>query len=166
VDTPVPQFLPGVGSPDSFPRAKADSAGFLCSRAGHIRKVNPRDHGSDLGDQFDVLTRRILRRGIPYGPPLPVPPGGQLPADDSVDRGLHFLCYQTSITGQFEILQRDWANSTDNPKKAGHDIIIGQTPDGKRQVPLFTAAGGAQIVSAERQFVRATGGGYFFCAVH
>jgi deferrochelatase/peroxidase EfeB len=103
-----------------------------------------------------------LRRGIPYGPPLPVFPGGQLPADDGVDRGLHFLCYQTSIVDQFEILQIDWANSTDNPKKAGHDVIIGQTPDGKREVGLFTAAGGAQTVSAERQFVTAKGGGYFF----
>jgi Dyp-type peroxidase family len=162
VDTPKPDFRPGAGTPDSFPRAKADEPGFICPRASHIRKVNPRDHGDNFGDQFDVLMRRILRRGAPYGPPLPVPPGGQLPADDGVDRGLHFLCYQTSIQEQFEILQQDWANSQDNPKKGGHDIVIGQTPDATRQAELLTAQGGQQVIQAERQFVTATGGGYFF----
>ncbi len=108
----APDFLPGSGEhPDTFPHAPADAFGIVCPHAGHIRKVNPRDQVSNKGDQFDTLTRRILRRGIPYGLPLPLRPDGQPPADDGVDRGLHFLCYQTSITEQFETLQRDWANS-------------------------------------------------------
>jgi Dyp-type peroxidase family len=162
VDTPPPDFRPGAGTPDAFPRAKADGPGFNCPCPAHVRKVNPRDQDSDKGDQFDTLTRRILRRGSPYGPPLPVPPGGRLPADDGGDRGLHFLCYQASIVDQFEILQADWANSRQNPKPDGHDIIIGQTQDGKRTAQLMTPQGAATFVDSDRQFVTTTGGGYFF----
>jgi len=135
--------------------------GFVCPVPSHIRKVNPRDRESNKGDEFDTLTRRILRRGIPFGPPLPAPPGGQLPADDGVERGLHFLCYQTSIVEQFEELQIDWANSTDNPKPHGHDLIIGQTADGRREVQLLTA-GNSGTLQTDRTFVTMTGGGYFF----
>ena len=161
-DTPAPAFRPGAGPAQPFARAAADPLGFVCPRPAHIRKVNPRDQDSDKGDMFDTLTRRILRRGIPFGPPLPVPPGGQLPVDDSVERGLHFLCYQTSIVDQFELLQTDWANSTENPKPHGNDLIIGQSAAGQREVQLLTAAGGGQTVQTNRMFVTMTGGGYFF----
>jgi Dyp-type peroxidase family len=157
-----PRYLPGTEVPDAFPRALADGRGVVCPRASHIRKVNPRDQDTDKGDQFDTLMRRLLRRGIPYGPPLAVPDVGPLPDDDGVDRGLHFLCYQTSIVGQFEILQSDWANSVFNPKPRGVDLIIGQAPDAPREVELQTSAGDVETVSAPRQFVTTTGGGYFF----
>lgn len=161
-DTPAPRYRPGAGTPDGFPRAKADPAGFVCPHAAHVRKVNPRDQDSDKGDRFDTLKRRILRRGIPYGPPMPAPPGGQLPKDDGVDRGLHFLSYQTSIVEQFEVLQSDWANSPNNPKPGGHDAVIGQDPQGERHVELLTSAGGDQVLPIQRAFVSMTGGGYFF----
>lgn len=122
------------------------------------RKVNPRDQDTDLGDRFDTLTRRILRRGIPYGLPLADPS-----ADDGVDRGLHFLCYQASIEEQFEKLQSDWANSVNNPKPRGHDLIMGQTPDQQRFLELLRAdQSRASTVTVPRQWVTPTGGGYFF----
>ncbi len=161
-DTDVPQFKPGRGTTSSFPRATADPLGFVCPHAAHIRKVNPRDQDTDKGDAFDTLTRRVLRRGIPFGPPLPAPPGGQLPADDGIERGLHFLCYQTSIEEQFELLQIDWANTTSNPKPFGHDFVIGQPAGGGREVQLLTAAGGIRNIHTDRVFVKMTGGGYFF----
>ena len=161
-DTPPPHFRTGHGTAMTFPPATSDPLGLICPRPAHIRKVNPRDQDSDKGDEFDTLTRRILRRGIPFGPPLANPPGGQLPADDGVARGLHFLCYQTSIVEQFEILQQDWANSTENPKPHGHDMIIGQPSGGHREVNLLTATGGVQQIQTDRSFVRMTGGGYFF----
>lgn len=160
-DTPVPDFKPGQGTVPPFQRATSDPSGFVCPCPAHVRKVNPRDQDSDLGDRFDTLTRRIIRRGIPYGPPLPKSPGNQLPADDGVDRGLHFLCYQTSIIEQFETLQKDWANSTRNPKPFGNDMIIGQT-GGSREAELVTAVGGDQTIHTDRTFVTMTGGGYFF----
>ncbi|HEX4610704.1 MAG TPA: Dyp-type peroxidase [Urbifossiella sp.] len=158
VNTPPPVFRPGAAGPPPFPPAAADPHGFICPHAAHIRKVNPRDQDSDLGDQFDTLTRRILRRGTPYGPPLADPS-----ADDGVDRGLHFLCYQTSIEEQFEKLQVDWANSTGAPQAGGHDLVIGQTADGVRGFDLSTPDGASvRPLTAPRQWVTPTGGGYFF----
>jgi Dyp-type peroxidase family len=159
VDTPAPVLLPGTRPPSSaFPPARADMHGLVCPHAAHVRKMNPRDQDSDLGDQFDTLTRRILRRGISYGPPLPDPR-----TDDGVDRGLHFLSYQTSIESQFEMLQQNWANRRDNPTPGGHDIIIGQTADQALTIELLISGGAASVaVSTPTQFVRATGGGYFF----
>lgn len=153
-----PIFLPGVHPPQPFPAATADPLGLVCPRAAHIRKVNPRDQDSDLGDPFDTLTRRILRRGIPYGPPIHDPT-----TDDGVDRGLHFLCYQTSIEQQFEILQQDWANNPNKPVAGGQDVIIGQTADQHRTFQLL-ANGGASVqnITTPTEWVTPTGGGYFF----
>jgi Dyp-type peroxidase family len=159
VNTPPPVFRRGVpGPPVAFPAAVADSRGVICPRAAHVRKLNPRDQHTDLGDQFDTLTRRVLRRGIPYGTPLADPT-----VDDGADRGLHFLCYQTSIESQFEILQQTWANRRENPTRGGHDLIIGQTENQVRDLELLAPDGtSAHTVQAPQQWVVPTGGGYFF----
>ena len=158
-DTPPPILLPGIPEkPGPFPLAMADVAGLICPHAAHIRKMNPRDSGTDLGDQFDTLIRRILRRGIPFGPPLADPS-----ADDKVERGLHFLCYQASIEDQFETLQQDWANNLGAPQQGGRDLIIGQVRGALRTMDLSPLDGGpAQTLTAPRQWVIPTGGGYFF----
>jgi Dyp-type peroxidase family len=157
MDTPAPDFNDGARSEKSFPRAVEDTFGFVCPCAAHIRKVNPRDQHSNFGPQFNTLTRRILRRGIPYGPPARDPL-----VDDGSDRGLHFLCYLTDIEAQFEDIQRDWANSTANPAPGGHDVVIALTPDGKRTATLVFADGNEHRIETPRQWVVATGGGYFF----
>ena len=157
-NSPPPIFLPGVDPPKPFPLAQADPLGLICPHAAHVRKVNPRDQDSDLGDPFDTLTRRILRRGIPFGPPIHDPAEG-----DGVDRGLHFLCYQTSIEQQFEILQQDWANSPSKPTVGGHDVVIGQTADRRRTVELLEDGGASEKqITTPTQWVIPTGGGYFF----
>jgi Dyp-type peroxidase family len=157
-DTPRPDLKPGVGQGVSqFPAAFADPHGFVCPHAAHVRKVNPRDQDTDKGDRFDTLTRRILRRGIPFGPPLRTPL-----TDDRIERGLHFLCYQTSIIDQFELLQTDWANSSGNPTPGGNDLIIGQIAGQARSLDLIRGTGQAATVAMTQNFVSATGGGYFF----
>lgn len=161
-DTEAPRYLPGFEVNDQFPRARADRLGSVCPHGAHIRKVNPRDQDTDKGDRFDTLRRRVLRRGIPYGDELPVPFDGPMPADDGVDRGLHFLCFQTSIVEQFEVLQATWANSSDKPKPSGTDMIIGQGGEGARSLELLSESEDEQSVSTPRLFVFTTGGGYFF----
>lgn len=158
-DTPAPRFRPRH-SACPFPPALEGTNGPICPHAAHIFKVNPRDLATNVGPDFDTLTRRILRRGIPFGPPLADPLAG----DDGVERGLHFLCYQASITDQFEFLQQNWANSTGGPKAGGHDVIIGQTPTRVRTIDLQAIIGGHQpeTLTAPTQWIRSTGGGYFF----
>ena len=156
VNTPPPDLKRGHALSGVYPSATADALGFMCPHAAHIRKVNPRDQDSDKGDQFDTLTRRIIRRGIPFGPPITDPM-----VDDGVDRGLHFLCYQTSIINQFELLQTDWANSTANPQAGGFDLVIGQNAGQPRAMELSRSTGTVDI-TAPAQFVIPTGGGYYF----
>jgi Dyp-type peroxidase family len=160
-DTPAPNFRPGSGgSPGHFPRAMEGSQGPVCPHAAHIFKVNPRDHATNLGPDVDTLTRRVLRRGIPFGTPMPDPSQG----DDGVSRGLHFLCYQASIADQFETLQQNWANNAGAPTSGGHDVIIGQTATQIRTIDLrpIVAGHAGETLATPTQWVTPTGGGYFF----
>jgi len=86
-------------SSDPFQRA--------CPYAAHIRKTNPRDDPNE--NKAAVQTHRIIRAGIPFGPEV-----GQDEATVTVrQRGLMFVCYQTSIHQQFEFIQSKWANNVE-----------------------------------------------------
>ncbi len=65
----------------------------------HIRKMNPRDD-----DVFRGRSRKMLRRGIPFGPKF------DRRRPDERERGLIFNAYVTSIEEQYEFVQRRWAN--------------------------------------------------------
>jgi Dyp-type peroxidase family len=80
-----------------------DAKGLRTPRGAHVRRANPRDA---LGWEARLSARhRILRRGMPYGSPLP---DGE--PDDGAARGLLFVCLQASIARQFEIVQERWCN--------------------------------------------------------
>ena len=53
--------------PSVIEGAPADVNGERCPHFAHIRKVNLRDKLTDQGPSFRF---RMLRRGIPYGPPF------------------------------------------------------------------------------------------------
>ncbi len=148
---------------DTHSPARGDALARVCPHAAHIRKVNPRDSATDFGAAADTLLRLMLRRGIPYGPPIA---GVTNPSPELVaaERGLWFVAVMASIEDQFEFVQRRWANGTDQPNAGGPDPLIGQAdrrgdrtrtvtwPRGKRDVTL----------DVERDVVIPTGGGYFF----
>jgi len=179
----------GCAAPGTFEPAPADRQGGLCPFISHIRKGYPRDSLTKAGHDLcpncsdeeksavserDTQRRRILRRGLPYGPVSPSTLEHPLRDlhDEPVnlarpaDRGLLFVCYQTSIIGQFEFLTHFWFNNPDFPEKGeGLDLVIGQHngPNGERlrqaRVPL---KGGVVSLVTAQEWVIPTGGGYFF----
>jgi Dyp-type peroxidase family len=135
-----------------------DPLGLRCPNAAHIRKANPRATHTERGGMEDTLTRRILRRGLPYGKLL----RGGVVQDDGVDRGLHFLCYQTSISDQFEFLMRAWFGSPVFPAGGGFDLLVGQRGGRPRSCLLPTPSGDIMEIELRRPLVVPTGGEYFF----
>jgi Dyp-type peroxidase family len=92
----------------------------LPSRESHIGRAYAR-----WLPPSESLRHRILRRGIPYGPPL----AGDEP-EDGRPRGLYFLTYQADIERQFEHVWTQWLNSQNFPvRAAGRDGLVGQVVD-------------------------------------
>jgi Dyp-type peroxidase family len=80
-----------------------DGDGYRCPIGAHVRRANPRDA---LGFGGAITGRhRMLRRGMPYGPPL-----DEGAADDGQDRGLIFVAYVADLVRQFEFVQAQWCN--------------------------------------------------------
>jgi deferrochelatase/peroxidase EfeB len=85
---------------DEYPEYFDDDVGRRCPVGSHIRRLNPRS-GMTMGKPH---TRRIIRRGIPYGPDFdPAKP-------DDAERGLTgwFIC--GDIAMQYEFIVGTWAN--------------------------------------------------------
>jgi Dyp-type peroxidase family len=147
-----------------------DPVGAVCPFAAHIRKTYPRDDKGTIDPRFNeesTQTHRLLRRGIPFGPPYPLDPPPSF--KDSGERGLLFLAYQTSIVEQFEFVQQAWANnpefkdkSENGELRSGFDLIIGQNGTEPRDFVLPMEDGTRQIVRADKTWVIPTGGGYYF----
>jgi Dyp-type peroxidase family len=152
---------------DGFPNALPDPLGEICPAAAHVRKVNPRDLPTDQNGPNATLVRRILRRGIPFGPPIQL---GATEDPEGSDRGLLFLSYQASIRDQFEFLSTTWVNDKSKPTpqytpNSGFDMIIGQNPEGDRLRFCLVGPFGRRIDTdhgPDKPWVVATGGGYFF----
>lgn len=129
-----------------------DAMAEVCPRAAHIRKVNPRQGGSDL----DNAVPRMLRRGAPYGPLR-----SESEADPPGGRGLAFISYQTSIEGQFGQVTSDWMNDSTAPTGGGgYDLLVGQAePGGERFIDLEDSPAG-RIRDGGQRWVTPTGGAF------
>ena len=135
-------------------RYEDDPDGLKCPIGAHIRRANPRDA---LGFEGATVRRhRIIRRGRPYGPPLPE---GVL-EDDGVERGLVFTCFNASIARQFELIQRIWVEDGDAFGLADDkDFLIA----GGRGSNKMTIQGNPPFfLSPQPGFVTTRGGEYLF----
>ncbi|HEX5619795.1 MAG TPA: Dyp-type peroxidase [Solirubrobacteraceae bacterium] len=133
-----------------------DPDGLRCPLGAHIRRGNPRDARGFFDGRLSNR-HRIIRRGRPYGPPLP--PDAY--DDDGIDRGLVFVCFNASIWRQFETVQALWIDDGDpfglGPDK---DFLIGEPhgTEGKMTIqgrpPFF--------LKPQPRFVTMRGGEYLY----
>lgn len=98
-----------------------DSEGRRCPIGSHIRRLNPR--GSLVMGK--PHSRRLVRRGMPYGPPFH--PGAP---DDGADRGLIGLFICGDLDLQYEFILRVWANEdiATHGLRGTRDSILGAQP--------------------------------------
>jgi Dyp-type peroxidase family len=135
-------------------RYDADREGMRCPLGAHVRRSNPRDA---LGFEGHLSFRhRMIRRGMPYGKPLPE----GVVADDGADRGLVFVSFQASISRQFEGVQVQWLNAG-NIFGLGHDkdFILGD-PQGTGKMTI--QGNPPFFLTPQEVFVRTRGGEYLF----
>lgn len=169
---------PRLRDQDDFLFVVQDADGQRCPFGAHIRRTNPRDMIRPAGptESLHMSARhRILRRGRRYGEPLfnlDLLDRPQDPALDQVfdslptthgDRGLHFLCLNTSIKSQFEFIQQTWVNNPQfNGLTGSRDPLIGNGPPGQANCLFIPDDGVGRRTAPLPPFVTTRGGGYFF----
>ncbi|KDQ22873.1 DyP-type peroxidase [Pleurotus ostreatus PC15] len=148
-----------------------------CPFAAHIRKTYPRNDLEGPPLKADIDNRRIIRRGIQFGPEVT----SQEHHDKKTHhgRGLLFVCYSSSIDDGFHFIQESWANAPNFPVNAvtsagpippldgvvpGFDAIIGQKVGGGiRQISGTNPNDPTtNITLPDQDFVVPRGGEYFF----
>lgn len=148
---------------------KDDASGSKCPVGAHIRRTNTRGSLETEEEAFArpgalVDRRRLLRRGLPYG-------GIDESPADAAEQGIIFMSLGASIERQFEFVQQQWVNYS-NDFKLGNDRdpLIGSNNgkltdkhiiqaaeykiEGKKKAPFFC--------TELPRFVETRGGDYFF----
>lgn len=146
---------------------RPDPSGAVCPVTSHLRRANPRDmldphfalpESSGWDGSALVNRRRILRRGLPYGPYDNAPPGSE--------QGIIFLAICSSLFRQFEFVQQQWMQYGLD-FNAGSDTcpIVGNHLDADAKLVITTDPATAKkpfICGALPQLVEPRGGDYFF----
>ncbi len=156
-DAPDPAIV-GDEMRNNSARYADDPKGLRCPIGAHTRRVNPRD--SLPFDGQLVNRHRLIRRGLPYGPPLP--PGA---TDDGQDRGVIFITLQASIARQFEFVQSQWLGAG-NTFGLGddQDVMLGpQNQEDPKAPKKMTIPGQPPfLLGPLERVVTVKGGEYFF----
>jgi Dyp-type peroxidase family len=141
-----------------------DEAGLRCPHFGHIRKVYPRQQGFPRKAN---RTKRIIRRGVPFGNPYDPARGAGF--DAQAERGLVFVAYMSSIEAKFEFLMQAWVNNPQFPVplfESGPETVTGPDPiigDATRPSPLTLKHPGGKDLEADfLRKVQTTGTLYAF----
>ena len=152
--SPTPEPPIGKKELNNFGYAD-DPDGQHCPIGSHLRRSNPRD--AKTVQRSTNHARRIVRRGIPYGPLYdPKHPV-------AVERGLlgSFMC--ASLNSQFEALLYDWTNlGLQDPRITGsNDPVLGNNDP---QFSRLSFPVGDEIVTFRGfpRFIHTRGGAYLF----
>jgi Dyp-type peroxidase family len=128
-----------------------DPDGVRCPLGAHVRRANPRDA---LGFRTERSRRnRLIRRGMPY-------------VDRDGTRGLVFVCFNASISRQFEQVQGNWLMGGDTfGLGAERDFLTAGVDAGQPSVRMTIQGDRTHppaFLHRDRQFVTVRGGYYLF----
>ncbi|KAH7884111.1 DyP-type peroxidase [Phlebopus sp. FC_14] len=163
----IPEDIPKIGNDpkqnnnfDFGPRNETPRRQALCPFAAHVRKSRPRtDLPEDVGEQH-----AIMRSGIAYGPE--VTEFEKVVKTTLFERGLAFVCYQSSLGLGFRFIQKVWCNAVNFPldtdAQPGFDPIVGQAAGAAREMTGYDAADTSKKLQLPKEFVIAEGGEYLF----
>jgi deferrochelatase/peroxidase EfeB len=132
-----------------------------CPYGAHIRRCNPR--GGQIVQRVANNSRRLVRRGVPYGPRL----NGTQPGDGSgaePERGLLGNFIGASLGAQFEAMSCDWLNlGLQDPRITGsNDPITGTNDPDTSWFDLPLKSGNTIRLRGLPEFVSTRGGAYTF----
>lgn len=154
-DTPNPPIPPEALNDFDYVGDDGDERGYRCPIGSHVRRMYPRGQRvvADGGHR-----RRIVRRGIPYGPPY-----DPEHSRDGHARGLLGLFIGVSLRDQFEFVMSEWANGGTFTAGLGDtkDPLLGDVPAGTGRFEI-PHPGGAVVLSGFSRFVTTRGGAYCF----
>ncbi|MEO6129797.1 MAG: hypothetical protein ABIP30_15720 [Ferruginibacter sp.] len=158
--------FPGGNCEDNNFGYKDDASGHGCPFGSHIRRNNPRDAFEDNDPKLSLsLTKkhRIIRRGRSYGEPFAGDPTNYKPVGEV---GLHFMCFNSDISKQYEFIQHTWANFPRFQNLYNDpDPINGALENVKNECEQnFTiqAEPVNKCITNLKSFVTTRGGAYFF----
>ncbi|KAG8994444.1 hypothetical protein FRB93_001565 [Tulasnella sp. JGI-2019a] len=130
-----------------------------CPFAAHIRKTRPR---ADL----NAPDNTIMRAGIPYGPEVTDAETQSGTSNSTLERGLAFVAYQSSLEDGFQFMQKVWANdptfAPSHTPQPGWDPIIGQAGTSARFMNGYNIQDTTQNLVLKQEYVISRGGEYFF----
>ena len=158
-DTPNP-------SPD-VSRTKFDYTNFdddgaaRCPYGAHIRRCNPR--GGQIVQRVANHSRRLVRRGMPYGPAYVHDPAK--PRDpNEPKRGLLGNFIGANLGAQFEAMSCDWLNlGLQDPRITGsNDPLLGANEPETSWFDLPLKSGAPIRLRGLPRFVTTRGGAYTF----
>ena len=145
-----------------------DMDGTRCPNGAHLRRVNTRDYLDPLNapkgrnpkatDQLNKR-RRIIRRGLPYGPTVPTE------RRDDTEQGVVMMTVGASIFRQFEFVQQQWIQYGLDFNQGNHTCpLVGNHETHSRYtIPADPKSGKPPYyMSGLKTFVECRGGDYFF----
>jgi deferrochelatase/peroxidase EfeB len=100
--------------------------------------------------------RRMIRRGAPYGPPLP-----EGAPDDGVDRGIAAFIICASLVRQFEFAENVWINDRTFHELGNERDPICGTQDGRLEFKIPNRPI-RRVLTGLPAFTTLRGGAYFF----
>lgn len=148
---------------------EGDQSGAKCPVGAHIRRSNTRGSLDEEKLAFETPSalddrRRILRRGLPYG-------AKRSDNNDKTEQGIIFMSINASLERQFEFVQQQWMNySNDFRLGNDRDPFIGSNNGKLTDKHIIqghngndgTAATAPHLCSHLPRFVETRGGDYFF----